>query len=111
MWRRYKTEGDAGLVHKARGNHSNRSFSLEFKTTVLNLYKEKYNGFGVTFAVEKLAEEDNYILSNETLRQWLKSENLWIPRRKRKSYRQYLVAILDQIDWPFCFRIRNLDEF
>lgn len=89
MWRRYKIEGDAGLVHKARGNSSNRSFSSEFKTTVLNLYKEKYNGFGATFAVEKLAEEDNCILSNETLRQWLKSANLWVPRRKRKSYRQY----------------------
>ncbi len=89
MWRRYKMEGDAGLVHKARGNHSNRSFGLEFKTTVLNLYKEKYNGFGATFAIEKLSEEDNYTLSNETLRQWLKSENLWIPLRKRKSYRQY----------------------
>lgn len=89
IWRRYKTEGDSGLIHKARSNHSNRSFSLEFKKTVLNLYKEKYNGFGATFAVEKLAEEDNCILSNETLRQWLKSENLWTPRRKRKSYRQY----------------------
>lgn len=28
-------------------------------------------------------------LSRETLRQWLKSANLWIPRRKSKSYRQH----------------------
>ncbi len=89
IWRRYKLEGDAGLIHKARGNSSKRAFNREIKIAVLKLYQEKYNGFGATFTVEKLAEYDNYILSSETLRQWLKSANLWIPRRKRKSYRQY----------------------
>ena len=89
IWRRYKLEGDPGLIHKARGNSSKRAFNRDIKTAVLKLYQEKYNGFGATFAVEKLAEYDNYILSSETLRQWLKSANLWIHRRKRKSYRQY----------------------
>ena len=88
IWRLYKLEGDAGLIHKARGNSSKQAFNREIKTAALKLYQEKYNGFGATFTVEKLAEYDNYILS-ETFRQWLKSANLWIPRRKRKSYCQY----------------------
>ena len=89
IWRRYKEEDDIGLVHKNRGKPSARSFDQKNKKIILQLYQEKYNDFGATFAVEKLAEDDNYILSRETLRQWLKAANLWIPRRKRKSYRQY----------------------
>ena len=89
IWSRYNKNNDIGLVHKSRGRSSTRALDAGFKKTVLELYQEKYNGFGATFAVEKLAEDDNYTLSSETLRQWLKSANLWVPRRKRKSYRQY----------------------
>jgi hypothetical protein len=89
IWSRYHKDNDIGLIHKRRGQPSARALDAGFKKTVLELYQEKYNGFGATFAVEKLAEDDNYTLSSETLRQWLKAANLWIPRRKRKSYRQY----------------------
>jgi len=89
IWKRYQKEDDIGLVHKSRGKPSARSFDQKTKKIILQLYQEKYNDFGATFAVEKLAEDDNCILSRETLRQWLKSANLWVPRRKRKNYRQY----------------------
>ena len=89
IWYRYHKENDAGLIHKSRGKPSTRAFDQNVKKIILKLYQEKYNDFGATFAAEKLAEDDNYILSRETLRQWLKSANLWIARRKRKSYRQY----------------------
>ena len=89
IWYRYHKENDAGLIHKSRGKPSTRAFDKNVKKIILRLYQEKYNDFGATFAAEKLAEDDNYILSRETLRQWLKSANLWIARRKRKSYRQY----------------------
>lgn len=89
IWLRYKEYDDDGLVHRSRGKASTRAFDTKVKEAILTLYKEKYIGFGATFAAEKLAEDDGYIISNETLRQWLKSENLWIQRRKRKSYRKY----------------------
>lgn len=89
IWCRYRKENDAGLVHKSRGKPSKNAIDEKTKKIILNLYQEKYNGFGATFAVEKLEEYDNYKLSDETLRQWLKSANLWVTRRKRKSYRQY----------------------
>ena len=89
IWRRYQKEDDVGLIHKSRGKPSTRAIDDKTKKVILKLYQEKYNGFGATFAVEKLTEDDNYTISSETLRQWLKVANLWIPRRKRKSYRQY----------------------
>ena len=89
IWQRYRLEDDIGLIHRSRGKPSTRAINDEIKKIILKLYQEKYNGFGATFAVEKLAEYDNYTISSETLRQWLKAANLWIPRRKRKSYRQY----------------------
>lgn len=105
IWYRYHKENDAGLIHKSRGKPSIRAFDQNVKKTILKLYQEKYNDFGATFAAEKLAEDDNYILSRETLRQWLKSSNLWIARRKKKSYRQYrerraCFGELLQIDGP-----------
>lgn len=89
IWSRYKKYGDEGLVHRNRGKRSGRAFAQKVKKKVLNLYGKKYDGFGPTFAAEKLAEEDQIKLSDETLRQWLKSEGLWGPHRKRKSYRRY----------------------
>ena len=53
IWRLYKLEGDAGLIHKARGNSSKQAFNREIKIAVLKLYQEKYNDFGATFAAEK----------------------------------------------------------
>jgi transposase len=40
IWRRYKLEGDAGLIHKARGNSSKRAFNRDIKTAVLKLYHD-----------------------------------------------------------------------
>jgi len=53
IWSRYNKNNDIGLVHKSRGRSSTRALDAGFKKTVLELYQEKYNGFGATFAVEK----------------------------------------------------------
>jgi len=67
IWKRYQKEDDIGLVHKSRGKPSARSFDQKTKKIILQLYQEKYNDFGATFAVEKLAEDDNCILSRDEL--------------------------------------------
>ncbi len=84
---RYITEGDEGLIHRNRGKPSHRAFSPTLKKSVIALFKEKYWDFGPTLAAEKLDEDDKIKVSVETLRTWLKSEGLWLPKRKRKAHR------------------------
>ena len=84
--KRYGEQGDWGLVHRSRGRRSNRALPEEFRQAVLRRYHERYEGFGPTFAVEKLAE-DGFELDHETLRRWLKDENPHQWQRKRKKHR------------------------
>jgi transposase len=85
--KKYREQGDKGLVHKSRGKVSNRMIPAIHKESVIKIYEEKYFGFGPTFASEKLEEEDGLIVHPETLRLWLKEKGVWQRHRKRKSYR------------------------
>lgn len=87
IYRRYKLEGDLGLVHGNCGKISHSAYSEDFKQAILKLYREKYEGFGPTLTCEKLLKE-GYQLSDETLRLWLIGEGLWDKKRKRKGYRK-----------------------
>lgn len=86
VYRAYKEHGDAGLVHQARGQISNRRHPHRNK--IITLYKEKYEGFGPTLAAEKLKEEDNFSVDHDTLRGWLLEGKLWHKQRKRSPYRR-----------------------
>jgi transposase len=86
-YQRYLKEGEEGLIHRNRGRPSHHAFSPEFKKSVISLFQEKYWDFGPTLAAEKLDEDDKIKLSAETLRTWLKSEGIWLPKRKRKEHR------------------------
>lgn len=85
---KYKQEGDLALVHKNRGKRSTYACPEEKKSKILQIYREKYIDFGPTLASEKLAEDDQLIINHETLRLWLKTEGLWLPRRDRKTHRK-----------------------
>ena len=86
LYQRYSSQGDGGLVHKARGQVSNNCRPDRAK--IIALYQEKYDGFGPTLAAEKLAEDDNLTVDHNTLLRWLLEENLWHRQRKRLPYRQ-----------------------
>ena len=86
LYRRYGSQGDAGLVHKARGQASNNGHPDREK--IIALYQGKYEGFGPTLAAEKLAEDDQLVVDHNTLRRWLLEENLWHRQRKRSPYRR-----------------------
>jgi len=49
-YKRFREEGDAGLVHRGRGRRSNRATPDEFRGVVL----ERYKAFGPTCASGKL---------------------------------------------------------
>lgn len=88
IWRRYKADKGAGLVHLGRGRKSNRGYGLEMKEQVLRAYSERYKGFGPTLASEKLEEEIGIRVGHETLRRWLMAEGMWERRRKPRRHRQ-----------------------
>jgi hypothetical protein len=88
IWKKYLTKGDVGLIHANRGKSSANAYSQGFKDKILNLYRNKYMGFGPTFAAEKIEEQDDVKVNAETLRLWLLGAHLLLRSRKRKSYRQ-----------------------
>jgi len=85
--KRYTQQGSPGLIHRSRGQESNRKANQAVKEAILKRYEERYAGFGPTFATEKL-EAEGYQIHHETLRRWLLENGLWQRQRKRNQYRQ-----------------------
>lgn len=77
LMKRYRQDGPLGLQSKRRGQTSNRKFTLAFKDKVMTCMRERYRGFGPTFACEKLLEYEQLQISKETLRQWMIEADLW----------------------------------
>src|SRR3990170_1203716 len=69
--RRYRQEGDGGLVHKSRGRCSNRTRPAAERARAVALCSQQYVGFGPLLASEHLAEDHGIRVDHETLRQWL----------------------------------------
>jgi transposase len=87
--KRVRKEGDSGVIHRARGKNSNQKFAGAIRKRVLDLYKERYSGFGPTLATEKLLELNGIEISDETMRCWLIEEELPYKRRKGRPHRQW----------------------
>jgi hypothetical protein len=87
LQRRLESEGDGAVVHRLRGQPSNRRLEEAVKAQVLRVYREQYAGFGPTLAAEKLAETHGLAVAKETLRQWLLAEGLWSRQRRRDRHR------------------------
>jgi transposase len=83
-----RTEGEKGIVHKARGKPSNRQITSDTKGRAIAAYKGTYLGFGPTLAIEKLQEREGIWISKETLRKWLLEEGLWSRIRKGSTHRR-----------------------
>lgn len=86
LYRRYREEGPAGLVHRNVGSLSHRRIDEALRGKIIVAYRQQYTGFGPTFAAEKLRERDGLEVDHETLRRWLIAEGLWDARRRRRTY-------------------------
>lgn len=84
---RYKTDGDAGLIHRLRGKPSNRGGDRELRERVVARYAEEFSDYGPTLAAEELKKE-NVQVPTETLRRWLTQAGLWSRHRRRKEHRR-----------------------
>src|SRR4051812_4665408 len=54
--RKLEARGDEAAIHGLRGRPSNHQPDAKPKRKVLKAYRKHYQGFGPTFAAEKLAE-------------------------------------------------------
>ena len=100
---RYRQSGDAGLVHRLRGQLSNNAYPLSCRSPILELYRTRYHDYGPTLFAEIVEETFGYVLDSETLRRWLIEEKLWYPgkhrtRHRKKRPRREAIGSLVQID-------------
>ena len=89
IYKRYREEGDRGLIHRNQGQPSNRRQTAKEREKIMVLYREQYWDFGPTLAAEKLWERDGYKVDHETLRRWLLAAGLWERQRKRGKHRKW----------------------
>jgi transposase len=89
VWRRYQAEGDAGLVHRLRGQPGLRRKPPALRAQVLARYAEpRYADFGPTLLAEELAKEGIRV-DHDTVRRWLLAAGKRTVRRRRQQHRQW----------------------
>jgi len=89
IWKRYQADGDAGLVHRLRGQPSARRKPPEVRVRALALYaEERYAGFGPTLMAEQLAKV-GLAVDHETLRRWRLAAGQHPVRRRKQQHRQW----------------------
>lgn len=89
VWRRYREQGDAGVVHRSRGRPSNRRKPEALRRRCLKVYAEQIEGYGPTLASEVLAERWDLEVCPETLRRWLLAAGLWRQHRRVPKHRRW----------------------
>lgn len=87
--KRFRKYGDKGLIHQLRGREASNKISKEIRDNVVDLYSEKYKGFGPTLGQEKIVEIEKVFMSRETFRHVLLEAGLWESSRKSKKHRQW----------------------
>ncbi len=85
---RYEAGGGAELIHKARGQTSNRSVNAGIRQYAVELVKTRYADFGPTLATEMLLDKHELRIGRETLRRWMVAEGLWLSRQQRRTFHQ-----------------------
>ena len=89
IWRRYQDEGDAGLVHRLRGQAGGRRKPPSLRRQVLARCADlRYADFGPTLMSEHLAR-GGLVVDHNTRRRWLIAEGKWAARRRRQKHRQW----------------------
>jgi hypothetical protein len=123
---RVKREGPRGIIHRLRGRPSNRGFDAELMEQVLGvLHDPLWEGFGPTFARDKMESLHGIVLGRETVRQWMMRSGLWRAWRGPKKHRAWrerrpCLGMLVQLDgsehaWfedrgPRCVLVAYIDD-
>ena len=87
-WRllaRYRANGAAGMVHGNRGRSPINKCDESLQKQVIKLASEKYLGFNQVHFTEKLALEEQILLSRSTVRRYLASVGIAAPKPQRRT--------------------------
>lgn len=88
--RRYRQEGDVGIISRKRGKPSNRKIETEIREAVREFINDPImQGFGPTLMCEKLAIIKGIQLSKETLRGLMIESGVWEAKTKKKKEPHY----------------------
>jgi len=85
---RFLSQGDIGLVHRARGRPSKKKWNTEEREYAMSLFEESFEGFGPTFASEKLKELYNITVNRETLRAAMIEHGCWKAKSRKTKHRE-----------------------
>jgi len=86
---RVKAKGEVGLIHGLRGKPSQKRIKQEKKDRIADICAERYRGFSLTLAQEKLLEIEKISINRESLREILMSVGIWEPARKGRKHRRW----------------------
>jgi transposase len=126
LLRRFRLEGEPGLISKKRGAPSHRRIDEATQARFVGIVQQQYADFGPELAREYLAREHGFTYSTETLRGWMIQAQLWqakarrMPRIHPPRARRGRVGELVQIDgshhdwfegrWAKCCLIAFIDD-
>ena len=88
--RKWERRGDEAVVHRLRGQRSNRAKSPEIRERTMKRAREQvFEGFGPTLLAEHLSRDTKIgEVKASTLRLWMIEEGLWKPKRKKARHRR-----------------------
>lgn len=86
LLKKYKQNGEEGLISQRRGHPSNNRINPSLQKQVMDLINHHYSDFGPTFATEKLRRCHGIYLSIETIRSLMVREGIWKPKTKKRLY-------------------------
>lgn len=123
---RVRRQGAKGVVHGLRGRQSNHGFDAERRKQALAILRDPlWEGFGPTFARDKLRSMHGIEVGRETLRRWMMKAGLWRAWQGPKKHRAWrerkaCLGMLVQLDgsehpWfedraPRCVLIAYVDD-
>ena len=102
-YKRYVSNGASGLTHQSRNRISAKRWDNKEKDRAIELLQSKWQGFGPTFATEKLKEIESISVSRETLRKVMIQAGIWEANKKRLRHRKRrerraMIGLLIQLD-------------
>lgn len=99
-----RREGSRGVLHGLKGRVSNRRLDENVLSGALSaIHDPKWEGFGPSFARDKLRDIQGIKLGLETVRRWMMRTGAWTNRRERPKHRAWrerrpCIGMLVQMD-------------
>jgi hypothetical protein len=87
--KRYVLHGAEGLCHVSRGRESKNRWQGKEKEQLIELLKNEWEGFGASFAAEKLKALHGIDVSKETVRKTMIQSGFHVSKRRKQKHRAW----------------------